>query len=147
MPRDAMGGIIGTVVGMFSPLAGFARDLQETLQLDRSLWCRREHGRLEIVMRGGGLTDAPLADRVALARRITDAARPLLADHRKREIRRLAGRAISVAFEDELIVNEGVATSRFSYLASHDHDERELDSDLRDSRRHHRDEDEDRSWL
>lgn len=75
-------------------------------------------------MRGGGMTDAPLADRVALARRLTDAARPLLAAHRKREIRRLGGRAISVVFEDEQIVDHGVATSRFSYLASHDHDDR-----------------------
>ena len=124
MPRDGMGGIIGTVLDMFSPLAGFAKDLQETLHLDRSLWCRTEHGRLEIVMRGGSLTDAPMAERLALARRITVAARPILADHRKREIRRLAGRAISVAFEDEQIVDDGVAMSRFSYLASHDHDER-----------------------
>ena len=82
-------------------------------------------------MRGGGLTEAPLPERLALARRITGAARPLLAAHRKREIRRLAGRAISVAFEDEQIVEDGVATSRFSYLASHDHDARELGSKKR----------------
>jgi len=127
MPHKRPGGIVDTMLGIFSPLAGVAKDLQLSLHLDRTLWCRTEHGRLEIVMRGGGLTDDPLPERIALARKLTDAARPVLAAHRKRQIRRLAGRAIAVVFEDEQIVDDGVATSRFSYLASHDHDDRGVD--------------------
>lgn len=41
---------------------------------------------------------------------------------RNSERRRLAERAISVVFEDEQVVEDGIATSKFTYLASHDHD-------------------------
>ncbi len=146
MRRSRVGDLVETVVGIFSPLAGVAKDLQGALQLDRSLWCGKEHGRLEILMRGGGLTDAPLPERIALARKLTEAARPLLAEHRKREIRRLADRAIAVVFEDEQIIGDGVATSRFTYLASHDHDDRNLDGGHRQTLSQLRGE-EDSSWL
>lgn len=99
-----------------------ARELQYTLQLDRAPACRGDHGRLEILLRGTGLTDDALENRVAFARRLTDAARPLLRAHRKREPRRFADRAIAVVFEDEQVVEGGIATSRFTYVASHDND-------------------------
>lgn len=121
---------------MFSPLAAMSKELQATLQLDRTPSCRREHGRLEILLRGGGMTEAPRDQQIALARRLTDAARPMLRAHRKRDHRRLAERAIAVVFEDEQVVSDGIATSRFTYLASHDHDSagtdrtgRRIDSD------------------
>lgn len=107
---------------MFSRYSAMARELQYTLQLDRAPACRGDHGRLEILLRGTGLTDDALENRVAFARRLTDAARPLLRAHRKREPRRFADRAIAVVFEDEQVVEGGIATSRFTYVASHDND-------------------------
>lgn len=65
------------------------------------------------------MTDAPMERRVALARRLDDAARPLLRDEGRRR-RRYADRAISIVFEDEQIAGEGIATSRFTYVARFD---------------------------
>jgi hypothetical protein len=115
-------GVIQSFLGIFTPYADLSRGLQETLQLDRLPACRNEHGRLEILLRGAGLTDQPLESRIDLAQRITNAARPLLRLHRKREHRRYAERAIAVVFEDEQVVGSAIATMKFTFLASHDTD-------------------------
>lgn len=107
---------------MFSPYAAMSRELQSLFKLDRAPVCGAEHGRLEILIRGAGITDDALERRIAFARRLTEAARPLLRTHSKRKRRRYAERAIAVVFEDEKVVGEGIATSRFMYVASHDHD-------------------------
>jgi hypothetical protein len=112
--------MIDAVTGLFYPFTDISSELQQTFRLERAPACRSEHGRLEILLRGAGITDQPLEQRLALARSLTDAIRPLLRRRSKREHRRLAERAISVVFEDEAVVGEGIATSRFSYLASHD---------------------------
>ena len=114
--------MVEKLIGMFSPYADLSRGLQETLQLDRLPTCRNDHGRLEILLRGAGLTDRTLEERVTVAQQITNAARPLLRLHRKREHRRYAERAIAVVFEDEQIASSGIATMRFTFLASHDND-------------------------
>jgi hypothetical protein len=116
--------MIESFVGMFSPYSELSRGLQETLQLSRLPSCRNDHGRLEILLRGAGMTDRPVDERVSLAQRLTHAARPLLRMHRKREKRRQAERAIAVVFEDEMILGNGIATTKFTYLASHDADPR-----------------------
>ncbi|MEO7218839.1 MAG: hypothetical protein ABI026_11650 [Gemmatimonadaceae bacterium] len=117
--------MVESFIGMFSPYADLSRGLQETLRLDRLPACRSDHGRLEILLRGAGLTDRPLEERIAVAQQITDAARPLLRLHRKREHRRYAERAIAVVFEDEQLASAGIATMRFTFLASHDTDPRQ----------------------
>jgi hypothetical protein len=61
-----------------------------------------------------------MEQRVELARQVTATARPLLRVHSKRDRRRYANRAIAVIFEDETVVGDGIATSRFSFVASHD---------------------------
>ena len=117
--------MVESLIGIFSPYADLSRGLQETLRLDRLPACRRDHGRLEILLRGAELTDRTLEERITLAQQLTDAARPLLRLHRKREQRRYAERAIAVVFEDEQVVNSGIATMRFTFLASHDTDPRQ----------------------
>lgn len=102
---------------MFAPFTALGKQLQALFQLDRPPAVRAEHGRLEILIRGTGMTDDPVDTQVALASQITDAARPLLLQHRKREHRRYADRAIAVSFEDERVMATGLATSRFTYVA------------------------------
>ena len=119
---DQASGLVESFIGMFSPYMAMSRDLQAMFQLQRPPACRADHGRLEILLRGVGMTDEPLEQRVSLARRLTEAARPLLRAHSKHKHRRFAERAIAVVFEDEQVVGEGIATSRFSYLASHDYE-------------------------
>ncbi len=116
------GGMVEKFLGMFSPFMAMSRELQSMLQLQRPPACRAEHGRLEMLLRGAGITGQPLEQRVALARRLAEAARPLLRANSKRKQRRYAERAIAVVFEDEAIVDDGIATSRFSYVASHDYE-------------------------
>jgi hypothetical protein len=125
MPRRGNKGAFDSFLGIFSPYGDLSRDLQETLQLSRAPSCRSDHGRLEILLRGMGMTDRPVEERIALALNLTHAARPLLRMHRKRDRRRQAERAIAVVFEDEAIVGGGLATTRFTYLASHDTDSRD----------------------
>ncbi len=114
------GGMVEKFLGMFSPFTAISRELQAMLQLERQPAFRAEHGRLEILLRGSGITEQPQDQRIAIARRVTDAARPLLRVISNRQRRRYAERAIAVVFEDETIVDGGIATSRFSYVASHD---------------------------
>lgn len=128
MPRERSEGMVDSFLGMFSPFTAISRELQSTLQLDRLPACRSDHGRLEILLRGGGMTADTMENRIALARRLTEAARPILRARRKREHRRLADRAMAVVFEDEQIVADGIATSRFTFLASHDFDTRQQES-------------------
>jgi hypothetical protein len=116
------GGIVDRIIGMFSPFTSISRELQSMFQLDRPPACRAEHGRFEILLRGAGMTAQPVDQRVALANELTDAVRPILRAEHKRKYRRYAERAISVVFEDEQVAGEGIATSRFSYVASFDHD-------------------------
>ena len=116
--------MVESFLGMFSPYTAMSRELQSLLKLDRAPACRGDHGRFEILLRGSGITDAALENRVALARRLTEAARPLLRAHRKKKQRVFGDRAIAVVFEDEQVVEDGIATSRFTYVASHDHDAR-----------------------
>jgi hypothetical protein len=71
------------------------------------------------------MTDRPVEQRIDLAQRLTDAARPLLRLQRKRTQRRQAERAIAVVFEDEQLIGNAIATSRFTVLASHDMDPRQ----------------------
>jgi len=114
--------VIDGIVAMFAPFTGLAKQLQAIFQLDRPPAIRKEHGRLEILLRGTGMTDAPMSERVATAHQISDAARPLISQHRKREHRRFAERAIAVSFEDEQVMDAGIATSRFTYVALMPHD-------------------------
>jgi hypothetical protein len=114
--------LIDTIMGLFNPYNSVARELQAAFRLERPPACRVQHGRLEIVVRGAAMTSAPVEQRVALARQFTAMARPLLRAHSKRDRRRYASRAIAVIFEDETIVGDGIATSRFTFLASHDSD-------------------------
>jgi hypothetical protein len=107
---------------MFSPHTELSRQLQSMLTLDRAPSCSSDHGRLEILLRGSGMTDQSLESRVTLAQKLTDTARPLLRDKDKREHRRFAERAIAVVFEDEQVAGNGIATSRFTYVASVEHD-------------------------
>ena len=113
---------IEKLIGIFSPFAAMSRELQLQFALERPPACSAQHGRLEILLRGGGITTEPIETRIALARRLTDAARPIVREQRKSRRRRLAERAISVVFEDEQVVDGGIATLRFTYVASHDHD-------------------------
>jgi hypothetical protein len=122
MQRDRSGGLVERFLGMFSPYAAMSRELQAVLQLDRTPSCRSDHGRLEILLRGAGLASESMENRIDLALRLAEAARPLLRSQRKGEQRRLASRAVAVVFEDEAIVGNGIATTRFTYLASHDND-------------------------
>lgn len=115
-------GIVESFLGIFSPYADLSRGLQETLQLDRLPACRSDHGRLEILLRGAGMTERPLEERITLAQQLTNAARPLLRMHRKRDRRRYADRAIAVVYEDEQVASAGIATMKFTFLASHDTD-------------------------
>ena len=114
--------MIERLIGIFSPFAGMCRELQLHFGLVRAPACSATHGRLEILLRGGGNTTEPIEARIALARRLAEAVRPLLREQRKNRHRRLADRAISVVFEDEQVVDGGIATLRFTYVASHDHD-------------------------
>jgi hypothetical protein len=120
--QQRAGRVIENLIGIFSPFAAMSSELQSRFGLERTPACRAQHGRLEILVRGARMTSEPLANRIALARRLTEAARPLLREHRKKQRRRLAERAISVVFEDEQVVEDGIATSKFTYVASHDHD-------------------------
>jgi hypothetical protein len=120
--QTSTGGVIEEFISAFSPFAKLSKELQATLRLDRAPSCRTEHGRLVIVLRGGGLTDQPLEAKIALAEQFAAAARPLLAESSRREHRRYAERAISVGFEDEIVIRAGIATTRFTFLASHDKD-------------------------
>lgn len=122
MRSDRGAGVVASVLGMFSPFSRMSRELQERLQLDRAPSCRVDRGRLEILVRGAGMTDAAVDSRVALAQRLTSAARPLLLAQRKRAHKRYAARAIAVVFEDEAIAQNGIATTRFTFVASHDSD-------------------------
>ena len=115
-------GLIDRVVAVFAPFTATSRQLQSIFQLERPPAVRRERGRLEILLRGTGMTDAPLSDRVATAHQITDAARPLLRQHSKRGRRRYADRAIAVIFEDEKAMETGIATARFTYVALMPHE-------------------------
>lgn len=115
-------GVIDRIVAVFAPFTVLSKQLQTIFQLERPPAVRKEHGRLEILLRGTGMTDAPLSDRVTTAHQITDAARPLLRQHSKRERRRYADRAIAVSFEDEKVMDTGIATSRFTYVALMPHE-------------------------
>ncbi len=114
--------MIEGIVAMFAPFTALSKQLQTLFQLERPPAVRKEHGRLEILLRGTGMTDAPISERVATAHQISDAARPLIREHRKREHRRYADRAIAVSFEDEQVMDAGIATSRFTYVALMPHD-------------------------
>jgi len=109
--------MIDSLVNLFSPYTALSKELQAMFQLARLPACRAEHGRLEILIRGAGMTAEPLSDRITLAHRLVDAARPLLRAHRKREGRRHADRAIAISFEDEQVIDGGIATTKFSYVA------------------------------
>lgn len=115
--------MIDSLVNIFSPYTALSKELQAIFQLPRLPACRAEHGRLTILIRGAGMTAEPLPDRIMLAHRIVDAARPLLRAHRKREGRRHAERAIAISFEDEEVIEGGIATTRFSYVALMGHDQ------------------------
>lgn len=110
--------MIDSLIEMFSPFSTLSKELQAMFQLERPPSCRAEHGRLEILVRGAGITERPLDERVELAHRLVDAARPLLHADSKRERRRYADRAIAVNFEDEQVMQYGIATSRFTYVAA-----------------------------
>lgn len=114
--------MIDGIVAMFAPFTSLSRQLQAVFQLQRPPAVRAEHGRLEILIRGTGMTEEPLGDRVSLAHQITEATRPLLRQYSKRERRRYADRAIAVSFEDENVMATGIATSRFTYVALMPHE-------------------------
>jgi hypothetical protein len=109
--------LIDGIVGMFAPFTALSKQLQTIFQLERPPAMRKERGRLEILLRGTGMTEAPISERIATAQQISDAARPLLLQQRKRDHRRYADRAIAVSFEDEKAMDSGIATSRFTYVA------------------------------
>ena len=115
-------GVVESILAMFSPYSQVAKQIRTRFGLERAPSCRFVHGRLELLIRGAGVTEQPVADRIVMARALVAELRPLLRDHSKREARRGADRAIAVVFEDEQVVGDGIATSRFSYLASHDRD-------------------------
>jgi hypothetical protein len=123
MRREQPGsGVIDGIMAMFAPFTALSKQLQSIFQLERPPALRVEHGRLGILIRGTGVSDDPLADRIALAHQITEATRPLLRQYSKRERRRYADRAIAVSFEDEQVMETGIATSRFTYVALMPHD-------------------------
>jgi hypothetical protein len=109
--------LIDGIVGMFAPFTALSKQLQTIFQLERPPALRKERGRLEILLRGTGMTEAPISERIATAQQISDAARPLLLQQRKRDHRRYADRAIAISFEDETAMDSGIATSRFTYVA------------------------------
>jgi hypothetical protein len=115
-------GVLDGIVAVFAPFTGVSKQLQAIFQLERPPAVRKGRGRLEILLRGTGMTDAPMPERVALAHQIADAARPLIRQHGKRQRRRYADRAIAVSFEDEQVMDAGIATSKFTYVALMPHE-------------------------
>ena len=115
-------GVIDGIVAMFAPFTALSKQLQAIFQLERPPAVRVEHGRLGILIRGTGVSEEPMADRITLAHQITEATRPLLRQYSKRERRRYADRAIAVSFEDEQVTETGIATSRFTYVALTPHE-------------------------
>lgn len=136
---DERGGIVESIIGMFSPYTHIARQVQAMFNIERAPGCRAEHGRFELVIRGAGMTDRPIAERVAFALQLTDAVRRLLRAESKRKYRRYGERAIAIAFEDEQVAANGIATSRFTYVASVEHDPDEaLHRTIHEERESHR---------
>lgn len=119
---DARGGVVESIIGIFLPYTRIGRQVQAAFNLERTPGCRADHGRFELLIRGAGMTDRPLEERVALAHQLTDVVRPLLRAERKRQLRRFGERAIAIAYEDEQVEANGIATSRFTYVGSVEHD-------------------------
>jgi hypothetical protein len=118
-------GIVESIIGMFSPFTHIGRQIQGAFNLERTPACRAEHGRFELLIRGGGITDLRLEQRVSLAHQLTDTVRPLLGAESKKKHRLYGARAIAIVFEDEQVTANGIATSRFTYVASVEHDPEE----------------------
>lgn len=114
--------MINAVIRLFMPFGEVSDALQKEFAFARPPACSKNRSRLQITIRGAGLTDESISVRLDLAVRLARSARPVLRASTTRDLRRRAGRAILIVFEDEKIVDGGVATARFSFLAPTAHE-------------------------
>ena len=107
----------GSIVYKFFPFRLLGEQIQHEVGLSAPAACREDHGRLEVLIRGEGLSRADDDSVVRRAIDVTRAARQHAARSSQRRVSRKAKRAIVVIFEDELLHSGAVLTSRKTYVA------------------------------